>query len=71
MEKRTANRCQAGITGERIADVPHPPHPRPRYAVFCPVAQSRFASSVQAMICSLHPLFLPHRFLEALLENRS
>src|SRR5579859_6519193 len=26
--------------------------------------------SVQAMICSLHPLFLPHRFLEALLENR-
>jgi hypothetical protein len=27
--------------------------------------------SVQAMIRSLHPLFLPHRFLEALLENRS
>ncbi len=27
-------------------------------------------SEVAAMICSLHPLFLPHRFLEALLENR-
>jgi len=60
MEKRTANRCQAAIAGSRIADFPHPPHPWQRYAVFCPVAQSRFDPAVQAMTCSLSiPSFCP------------
>src|SRR5258708_31817492 len=71
MEKRAANRHQAGIFGERIADVPHPPHPRPRYAVFCPVAQSRFASSGAAdNLHSSIPSFLPHRSFEALLKKK-
>jgi len=70
MEKRAANRCQAWISGERIADFPHPPHPWHTYAVFCPVEKA-CSTIVQAMTCSLHTLFLPHRFLEVLLENRS
>ncbi|HEX6483927.1 MAG TPA: hypothetical protein VF043_34190 [Ktedonobacteraceae bacterium] len=60
MEKRTAHRCQTRIKDSRIADVPHPPHLGPRYAVFCPVAQSRFDPAVQAMTCSLSiPSFCP------------
>jgi hypothetical protein len=34
MEKRAANRWQAWISSERIADFPYPPHPRPMDAVF-------------------------------------
>jgi hypothetical protein len=60
MEKRAANRCQAGIKSSHIADVPHPPHPRLMDAVFCPVAQSRFDPAVQVMTCSLSiPSFCP------------
>src|SRR5690348_16906822 len=53
MEKRAANRCQAWIKSSHIADVRHPPRPRPMDAVFCSVAQSRFDPAVQVMTCSL------------------
>jgi len=60
MEKRAANRCQAWISGECIADFPHPLHLRQMDAAFCPVAQSRFDPAVQAMTCSLSiPSFCP------------
>jgi hypothetical protein len=59
MEKRVANRCQAGISGERIADVSHPPQPKHRYDVFCP-AEKAASTIVQAMTCSLSiPSFCP------------
>ncbi len=63
MEKRAAKRCQAWNSGERIADVPHPPHHWQMDAIFYPVAASAYSIIVQAMTCSLSSLFLPHRFL--------
>ena len=63
MEKRAAKRCQAWNSGERIADVPHPPHHWQIDAIFSPVAASAYSIIVQAITCSLSSLFLPHRFL--------
>src|SRR6185437_5246926 len=64
MEKRAANRCQAGIKDSRIADVPYQLHPWQMDAVFCPAAQRRFDLAMQAMTCSLSmPSGLSHRFL--------
>jgi hypothetical protein len=63
MEKRAAKRCQAWNSGERIADVPHPPHHWQMDAIFSPVAACAYSIIVQAMTCSLSSLFLPHRFL--------
>ena len=63
MEKRAAKRCQAWNSGERIADVPHPPHQWQMDAIFSPAAACAYSIIVQAMTCSLSSLFLPHRFL--------
>ncbi|HEX4205638.1 MAG TPA: hypothetical protein VHZ51_15875 [Ktedonobacteraceae bacterium] len=65
MEKRTANRCQAWIAGSCIADFPYPiRHIALADAAFCPVAQKQVRSSgAGGDLLSLHPLFLPHRFL--------
>jgi len=63
LEKRAAKRCQAWNCGERIADVPHPPHHWQMDAIFSPVAPHAYSISVQAMTCSLSSLFLRHRFL--------
>jgi hypothetical protein len=63
MEKRAAKRCQAWNSGERIADVPHPPHHWQMDAIFPPVVACAYSIIVQAMTCSLSSLFLPHRFL--------
>ncbi len=63
MEKRAAKRCQAWNSGERIADVPHPPHHWQMDAIFSPVVACAYSIMVQAMTCSLSSLFLPHRFL--------
>ena len=63
MEKRAAERCQAWNSGERIADVPHPPCHWQMDAIFSPVVAAAYSIIVQAMTCSLFSLFLPHRFL--------
>jgi len=63
MEKRAAKRCQAWNSGERIADVPHPPYHWQMDAIFSPVVATAYSIIVQAMTCSLSSLFLPHRFL--------
>jgi hypothetical protein len=63
MEKRAAKRCQAWNSGERIADVPHPPHHWRMDVIFSPAVAAAYSISVQAMTCSLSSLFLPHRFL--------
>jgi hypothetical protein len=63
MEKRAAKRCQAWICGERIADVPHPPHHWQMDVIFSPAVAATYSIIVQAMTCSLSSLFLPHRFL--------
>jgi hypothetical protein len=63
MEKRAAKRCQAWNSGERIADVPHPPHHWQMDAIFPPVVAAAYSIIVQAMTCALSSLFLPHRFL--------
>jgi len=63
MEKRAAKRCQAWNSGERIADVPHPPHHWQMDAIFSLSWRAARAIMVQAMTCSLSSLFLPHRFL--------
>src|SRR5260370_26108515 len=63
MEKRAAKRCQAWNSGERIADVPHPPHQWQMDVIFSLAAVSAYSIIVQAMTCSLSSLFLPHRFL--------
>ncbi len=63
MEKRAAKRCQAWNSGERIADVPHPPYHWQMDAIFSPVVAAAYSIIVQAMTCSLSSLFLPHRFL--------
>ena len=62
MEKRAAKRCQAWNSGERIADVPHPPHHWQMDAIFSPVVAAAYSIIVQAMT-ALSSLFLPHRFL--------
>ena len=56
MEKRAAKRCQAWNSGERIADVPHPPHHWQMDAIFSPIAASAYSIIVQAMTCSLSSL---------------
>jgi hypothetical protein len=63
MEKRAAKRCQAWNSGERIADVPHPPHHWQMDVIFSSAAASAYSIIVQVMTCSLSSLFLPHRFL--------
>jgi hypothetical protein len=63
MEKRAAKRCQAWNSGERIADVPHPPHHWQMDVIFSPVVAAAYSIIVQAMTCSLSSLFRPHRFL--------
>jgi hypothetical protein len=40
MEKRAAKRCQDWNIGERIANVPHPPHHWQVDAIFFPIAAS-------------------------------
>jgi hypothetical protein len=54
-----SKRCQAWNSGERIADVPHPPHYWQMDAIFFPVATSAYS----AMICVLSSFLLPHHFL--------
>jgi hypothetical protein len=63
MENRAAKRCQAWNSGERIADVPHPPYHWQIDAIFSPVMVATYSIIVQAMTCSLSSLFLPHCFL--------
>src|SRR6266568_1506669 len=51
-EARAAKRCQAWNSGERIADVPHPPHHWQMDVIFSPAAASAYSIIVQAMACS-------------------
>src|SRR5258708_24171280 len=55
MEKRAAKRCQAWNSGERIADVPHPPYHWQMDAIFSPVVAAAYSIIVQAMTCALSP----------------
>ncbi len=57
MEKRAAKRCQAWNSGERIADVPHPPYHWQMDAIFSPVVAAAYSIIVQAMTCSLYSLW--------------
>ena len=60
MEKRAAKRCQAWNSGERIADVPHPPYHWQMDAIFSPVVAAAYSIIVQAMsLFSLLPLSAP------------
>ncbi len=72
MEKRTANRCQAWISSEHIANVAHPPHSRPMEMLsFALSRKAGSRPSAQAMTCSLSiPTFCPIVSSRALLEDR-
>src|SRR5437588_2772518 len=59
MEKRAAKRCQAWNSGERIADVPHPPHHWQMDVIFSPAAASAYSIIVQAMTALSPPSFCP------------
>src|SRR5438874_337101 len=59
MEKRAAKRCQAWNSGERIADVPHPPHHWRMDVIFSPAAQSIFDHCASNDLLSLLPLVSP------------
>ena len=62
MEKRAAKRCLAGNSGERIADVPHPPHHWQMDAIFSPVVARIFDHCASDDLLS-PPSGLSHRFL--------
>src|SRR5580700_5370936 len=52
-----ALRCQAWNSGERIADVPHPPYHWQMDAIFSPVVAAAYSIMVQAMTCTLSSLW--------------
>jgi hypothetical protein len=71
MEKHAAQRCQAWHCGERIANVPHPPHHWPMDATFSPVAALVFDHSASDELLFLLPRVSPTVSLRVLIRRLS